>query len=198
MVSFFTYYFLKVHVHHVSNIKVIKKSQNSRNQCFSYYFCLMIEGSGFGSISLNISEAHKHMDPMDPDLQHWLTGKLGKGMGLLEKWNSLPGVISVKTVGLYTFGNVPAAAAASIVRSSHWAATARAGFTVYTVQCFRTASADRLSQYSSRLPGQNAKSGQFSTAFGLCGQNNNHSYSINSICLNSEVNIGSMRWKRTE
>ncbi len=30
--------------------KVIKKSQNSRNQCFSYYFCLTIEGSG--SVSL--------------------------------------------------------------------------------------------------------------------------------------------------
>ncbi len=26
--------------------KVIKKSQKSRNQCFSHYFCLMIEGSG--------------------------------------------------------------------------------------------------------------------------------------------------------
>jgi hypothetical protein len=26
--------------------KVQKKSQNSRNQGFSYYFCLMIEGSG--------------------------------------------------------------------------------------------------------------------------------------------------------
>ncbi len=26
--------------------KVIKKSQNSRNQVFSYYFCLMMEGSG--------------------------------------------------------------------------------------------------------------------------------------------------------
>ncbi len=36
--------------------KVIKKSQNRRNQCFSYYFCLMIEGSGSevgsGSVSL--------------------------------------------------------------------------------------------------------------------------------------------------
>jgi hypothetical protein len=34
----------------------MKKSQNSRNQCFSYYFCLMIEGSGSrsgaGSVSL--------------------------------------------------------------------------------------------------------------------------------------------------
>jgi hypothetical protein len=28
-----------------------KKSQNSRNQGFSYYFCLMIEGSGFGPLS---------------------------------------------------------------------------------------------------------------------------------------------------
>jgi hypothetical protein len=31
-----------------SKIKVEKKSQNSRNQGFSYYFCLMIEGSGPG------------------------------------------------------------------------------------------------------------------------------------------------------
>ncbi len=47
-------YFLNVHLHHFSKIKVIKKSQNSRNQCFSYYFCLMVEGSGArsGSISL--------------------------------------------------------------------------------------------------------------------------------------------------
>jgi hypothetical protein len=29
--------------------QVQKKSQNSRNQGFSYYFCLMIEGSGAGS-----------------------------------------------------------------------------------------------------------------------------------------------------
>jgi hypothetical protein len=30
----------------------MKKSQNSKNQDFSYYFCLMIEGSeaGFGSV----------------------------------------------------------------------------------------------------------------------------------------------------
>jgi hypothetical protein len=40
-------YFLKVHLHHFSKIKVIKKSQNSRNHCFSYYFCL-IEGSESG------------------------------------------------------------------------------------------------------------------------------------------------------
>jgi hypothetical protein len=50
------------------------KSQNSRNQCFSYYFCLMIEESG--SISLingsgcGSGEAQKHMDPTDPDPQH--------------------------------------------------------------------------------------------------------------------------------
>jgi hypothetical protein len=36
-------------------LKVIKKSQNSRNQCFSYYFCLMIE------------EAQNHIDPKDTD-----------------------------------------------------------------------------------------------------------------------------------
>ncbi len=32
-----------------------KKSQNIKNQCFSYYFCLMIEGSGAGPGSRSIS-----------------------------------------------------------------------------------------------------------------------------------------------
>ncbi len=43
------YYFLKVHLHNFSKIKIKKKSQNSRNQGFSEYICLMIEGSGSGS-----------------------------------------------------------------------------------------------------------------------------------------------------
>jgi len=30
----------------------MKKSQNSRNLCFSYYFCLMIEGTVSGTVSL--------------------------------------------------------------------------------------------------------------------------------------------------
>ncbi len=42
---FSAYYFLKVHLHHFSKIKSQKESQNSRNQGFSYYFCMMIEGS---------------------------------------------------------------------------------------------------------------------------------------------------------
>ncbi len=46
---FSAYYFLKVHLHHFSKIKSQKESQNSRNQGFSYYFCMMIEGSGSGS-----------------------------------------------------------------------------------------------------------------------------------------------------
>jgi hypothetical protein len=39
-------YFLKEHLNNFSKKNVQKKSQNSRNQGFSYYFCLMIEGSG--------------------------------------------------------------------------------------------------------------------------------------------------------
>ncbi len=35
--------------------KVIKKSQNIRNKGFSYYFCLMMEGSGAGSGSVILS-----------------------------------------------------------------------------------------------------------------------------------------------
>ncbi len=49
------------------NVKVIKKSQNSRNQGFSYYFCLMIEGPGSGSVWIRIKETQKHTDP---DPQH--------------------------------------------------------------------------------------------------------------------------------
>jgi hypothetical protein len=39
-------------LYHFSKIKSQKESQNSRNQGFSYYFCMMIEGSGTGSIPL--------------------------------------------------------------------------------------------------------------------------------------------------
>jgi hypothetical protein len=39
-------YFLKVHLHYFSKIKSQKELQNSRVQGFSYYFCMMIEGSG--------------------------------------------------------------------------------------------------------------------------------------------------------
>ncbi len=53
---FAAYYFLKVHLHNFSKIKGQKESQNSRNQGFFYYFCMMIEGSwvGSGSIPLTI------------------------------------------------------------------------------------------------------------------------------------------------
>ena len=37
---------MKLHLHHFSKIKIQKESQNSRNQGFSYYFCIIIEGSG--------------------------------------------------------------------------------------------------------------------------------------------------------
>ncbi len=37
---------MKVHLHHFSKLKSHKKSQNSRSQGFSFYFRLMIEGSG--------------------------------------------------------------------------------------------------------------------------------------------------------
>ncbi len=56
-IKFSTYYFLKVHTfspffNKEKKIKSKKKLQSSRNQSFSYYFCLMKEGSGSGSIPL--------------------------------------------------------------------------------------------------------------------------------------------------
>jgi hypothetical protein len=83
-------YFLKTHLHHFIKIKSQKEVPNSRNQGFSYNFCLMIEGSGDGFIPLTrgtgsgsrrprniwilwirirIQEAQKHMDPLDPEAQ---------------------------------------------------------------------------------------------------------------------------------
>ncbi len=47
--SFSAYYFWKVHLHYFSKIKSKKKLQTSRSQGFSYYFCMMIEGSGFAA-----------------------------------------------------------------------------------------------------------------------------------------------------
>ena len=50
--------------------KVIKKPENIRNKGFSYYFCLIIEGSGSVSLTKIRGEAQKHTDPMDPDPEH--------------------------------------------------------------------------------------------------------------------------------
>jgi hypothetical protein len=43
---FSAYDFLKLHLHYFSKIKIQKESQNRKNQGFSYYFCMTIEGSG--------------------------------------------------------------------------------------------------------------------------------------------------------
>ncbi len=73
-----------LHLHHFPKIK--SKSQNSRNQGFSCFFCLMIEGSGSragsGSIPLTNGSGSRrpktHVDPVDldpdsdPDPQHCL------------------------------------------------------------------------------------------------------------------------------
>ncbi len=62
--SFFPYSFLRVlklHLHQLSKIKVMKLLQNSRNKGFSYYFCLTMKGSG--SRRSRIREAQKLTDP---------------------------------------------------------------------------------------------------------------------------------------
>ena len=45
--SFSAHYFLKVHLHHFSKIKSQKEVTKQQESRFSYYFCLMIEGSWF-------------------------------------------------------------------------------------------------------------------------------------------------------
>ncbi len=46
--------------------KVIKRSQNTRNPGFSFYFCLMMEESW---------RSKKHTDPLGPDPQQWFHAK---------------------------------------------------------------------------------------------------------------------------
>ncbi len=76
--SFSAYYFLKVHLHYFPKIKSQKELQNSNNQGFSYYFCVMIRIRSRIRIQtsdkwIRIREAQKHVDPLDPDSdpQHW-------------------------------------------------------------------------------------------------------------------------------
>ncbi len=47
--KFLCLFLLKVHLHNSSKIKIKKKLQSRRNQDLSSLFCLLMEGSGFGS-----------------------------------------------------------------------------------------------------------------------------------------------------
>jgi hypothetical protein len=53
--SFYANPFLKIHLNPSWRQKVINKSQNNRNQGFSSFFCLLMEGSGSGSGSTQIN-----------------------------------------------------------------------------------------------------------------------------------------------
>jgi hypothetical protein len=58
--SFAAYCYLKVHLHNFSKIKSKKRHKTVGIKVFSYYFCLMIEGSGSGSLP--------HLCLEDPDM----------------------------------------------------------------------------------------------------------------------------------
>jgi hypothetical protein len=69
-----------LHLHHFSEDKKSLRNckQYGRNQGFSYYFCLLMEGFGVGAESVLLTNGSgcrsgrpkKHTDP-DPDPQHW-------------------------------------------------------------------------------------------------------------------------------
>jgi hypothetical protein len=62
---------LKVPLHYFPKDKKSNRSHKTVGIKVFYYFCSMIEGSGFGSIPLTngsgIQQAKKHTDPTDPD-----------------------------------------------------------------------------------------------------------------------------------
>jgi hypothetical protein len=62
--NFSAYYFLKLNLLHFSNLKSQEEYQQSRNQGFSYYFCMMIEGSRSGSCS---GSGYLWLVDLDPD-----------------------------------------------------------------------------------------------------------------------------------
>ncbi len=78
---FSAYYCLKVHLHNFPKIKSQKWSQNSRNQGFSYYFCMITEESGSKLTNGSGSGRPKNMwirwitDP-DSDPEHWFQVRL--------------------------------------------------------------------------------------------------------------------------
>ncbi len=71
------YYFLKIHLHLFQRSKIQKESQNSKNQGFSYNFCMMIEGSRSGSGSIPLTK--------DPDPDPGGPKTCGSGSGTLQK-----------------------------------------------------------------------------------------------------------------
>jgi hypothetical protein len=91
---------LTVHLHHFSKIKGQNELQNSRKQGSSTNFGSVSGagvGSGSGSLSLSngfrirIREAQKHVDPVDPDPQHWLRLFQGSLLTSRQEQNEFPG-----------------------------------------------------------------------------------------------------------
>jgi hypothetical protein len=53
-----------VHLHYSLKIKIHKETKNSKNQGFSSFCCLLMEGSGAGSVQIYYgTEAKKSTDP---------------------------------------------------------------------------------------------------------------------------------------
>ncbi len=55
----FAYYFLKLHLHYFSTIKIHKEVTEQWELRFSYYFCLIIVGSGAGSVPRTTSSGSR-------------------------------------------------------------------------------------------------------------------------------------------
>jgi hypothetical protein len=69
--NFSAYYFLKVHLHQFSKIKSHKEVTKSKNRGFSYYFCFMVEGSGF--VPQTNGSGSRSLKNTGPDPQLWYT-----------------------------------------------------------------------------------------------------------------------------
>ncbi len=64
--------------------KVKKKSQNSKNQGFSFYFCLMTEGSKSGTVHLTYGSGSGSKRPKNIRIRRIRFRNTGKNKGLLK------------------------------------------------------------------------------------------------------------------
>jgi hypothetical protein len=78
-------FFCLILLNHFSKIKTQKESQNSRNQGFSNYFCMMIGRSGSGSIPLTSGSGSRSGRPKNMWIR-WIRIRIGNtGSSLLVR-----------------------------------------------------------------------------------------------------------------
>ncbi len=100
---FIAYYFLRVVIFTLffKDEKVLKKSQNSKNKTYSYYFCLMMDGSGSWSVTLTNGSGRPKNWTLPENIS--IRSRVGTREYWMRLLNGGPGFLAV-----FWFGTSPA------------------------------------------------------------------------------------------